>query len=52
MNGTKKLCIGYLGEDVKMHYFDAGTVLVAFDWLNEVYINKTTNEKISQSGIT
>jgi single-strand DNA-binding protein len=34
MNGTlnKVMLIGYLGEDVKMHYFDAETVLVAFDY--------------------
>jgi hypothetical protein len=31
MNGTlnKVMLIGYLGEDVKMHYFDAEIVLVA-----------------------
>jgi hypothetical protein len=54
MNGTlnKVMLIG-LGEDVKMHYFDVETVLVVRLATNEVYINKTTNEKYhQQSGIT
>ncbi len=49
MNGTlnKVMLIGYLGEDVKMHYFDGGNCIGRFQLAtNEVYINKTTNEKI------
>jgi hypothetical protein len=35
MNGTlnKVMLIGYLGDEVKMHYFDAEIVLVVFNWL-------------------
>ena len=34
MNGTinKVMLIGYLGDDVKMHYFDGEIVLVDFLW--------------------
>lgn len=49
MNGTlnKVMLIGHLGDDVKMHYFDAGNCIGRFQLAtNEVYINKTTNEKI------
>jgi single-strand DNA-binding protein len=31
----------------KMHYFDGGIVLERFQLACEVYINKTTNEKIT-----
>ncbi len=49
MNGTlnKVMLIGHLGDDVKMHYFDANNCIGRFPLAtNEVYINKTTNEKI------
>ncbi len=49
MNGTlnKVMLIGHLGDDVKMHYFEAGNCIGRFQLAtNEVYINKTTNEKI------
>jgi single-strand DNA-binding protein len=52
MNGTlnKVMLIGYLGEDVKMHYFDGGNCIGRFSLAtNEVYINKTTNEKITST---
>ena len=50
MNGTlnKVMLIGYLGDDVKMHYFDANNCVGRFPLAtNEVYVNKTTNEKIT-----
>jgi single-strand DNA-binding protein len=50
MSGTlnKVLLIGYLGDDVKMHYFDGGNCIGRFPLAtNETYINKTTNEKIN-----
>lgn len=52
MNGTlnKVMLIGYLGDDVKMHYFDGGNCIGRFQLAtNEVYINKTTNEKITST---
>ena len=52
MNGTlnKVMLIGHLGEDVKMHYFDGGNCIGRFSLAtNEVYINKTTNEKITST---
>lgn len=52
MSGTlnKVMLIGYLGEDVKMHYFDGGNCIGRFSLAtNEVYINKTTNEKITST---
>lgn len=52
MSGTlnKVMLIGYLGEDVKMHYFDGGNCVGRFSLAtNEVYINKTTNEKITST---
>ncbi|NDP26516.1 MAG: single-stranded DNA-binding protein [Flavobacterium sp.] len=52
MSGTlnKVMLIGYLGEDVKMHYFDGGNCIGRFSLAtNEVYINKTTSEKISST---
>jgi len=50
MNGTinKVMLIGYLGDDIKMHYFDGGNCIGRFPLAtNETYINKTTNEKIN-----
>ncbi|WP_396184321.1 single-stranded DNA-binding protein [Flavobacterium sp.] len=52
MNGTlnKVMLIGHLGDDVKMHYFDGGNCIGRFPLAtNEVYINKTTNEKITST---
>lgn len=52
MNSTlnKVLLIGHLGEDVKMHYFDGGNCIGRFSLAtNEVYINKTTGEKITST---
>jgi len=52
MNGTlnKVMLIGYLGDEVKMHYFDGGNCIGRFQLAtNEVYINKTTNEKITST---
>ena len=52
MNGTlnKVMLIGHLGDDVKMHYFEGGNCSGRFQLAtNEVYINKTTNEKITST---
>ncbi|UYW00843.1 single-stranded DNA-binding protein [Flavobacterium agricola] len=52
MNGTvnKVILIGHLGENVKMHYFEGGNCIGRFPLAtNEVYINKTTNERISST---
>ncbi|MBC5837945.1 single-stranded DNA-binding protein [Flavobacterium muglaense] len=52
MNGTlnKVMLIGYLGDEVKMHYFDGGSCIGRFQLAtNEVYVNKTTNEKITST---
>ena len=52
MNGTlnKVMLIGHLGDDVKMHYFEGGNCIGRFPLAtNEVYINKTTNEKITST---
>ena len=52
MNGTlnKVMLIGHLGDEVKMHYFEGGNCIGRFQLAtNEVYINKTTNEKISST---
>lgn len=52
MNGTlnKVMLIGHLGDDVKMHYFEAGNCIGRFQLAtNEMYINKITNEKITST---
>jgi single-strand DNA-binding protein len=52
MYGTlnKVMLIGHLGDEVKMHYFDGGNCIGRFQLAtNEVYINKTTNEKITST---
>ena len=52
MNGTlnKVMLIGHLGDEVKMHYFDGGNCIGRFQLAtNDVYINKTTNEKITST---
>lgn len=48
MNGTlnKVMLIGFLGDDVKIHYFEGGSCVARFSLAtHEVYTNKTTNEK-------
>ncbi len=50
MSGTlnKVMLIGYLGDEIKMHYFEGGNCIGRFPLAtNETYINKTTNEKIT-----
>ena len=52
MNGTlnKVMLIGHLGDEVKMHYFEGGNCIGRFQLAtNEVYVNKTTNEKITST---
>lgn len=52
MSGTlnKVLLIGHLGDEVKMHYFEGGNCIGRFPLAtNEVYINKTTGEKITST---
>jgi len=52
MNGTlnKVMLIGHLGDDVKMHYFEGGNCVGRFSLAtNDVYINKTTGEKITST---
>lgn len=52
MNGTvnKVLLIGHLGDEVKMHYFEGGNCIGRFPLAtNEVYINKTSGEKITST---
>lgn len=52
MAGTlnKVMLIGYLGDDVKMHYFEGGNCVGRFSLAtNEVYLNKTTNEKVTST---
>jgi len=44
------MLIGHLGDDIKMHYFDGGNCIGRFPLAtNEVYINKSTNEKITST---
>lgn len=52
MNGTvnKVILVGHLGDEVKMHYFDGGNCIGRFPLAtNEVYINKSTGEKINST---
>ncbi|WP_348822523.1 single-stranded DNA-binding protein [Flavobacterium aestuarii] len=52
MNGSlnKVMLIGHLGDDVKMHYFEGGNCIGRLQLAtNEVYVNKTTNEKITST---
>ena len=52
MSGTinKVILVGHLGENVKMHYFEGGNCIGRFSLAtNEVYVNKTTNEKITST---
>jgi len=44
------MLIGHLGDDIKMHYFEGGNCIGRFPLAtNEVYINKSTNEKITST---
>ena len=52
MSGTlnKVMLIGHLGDEVKMHYFDGGGCIGRFPLAtNETYVNKQTNERISNT---
>lgn len=52
MTGTlnKVMLIGHLGDDIKMHYFEGGNCIGRFPLAtNEVYVNKTTGEKITST---
>ena len=52
MSGSlnKVMLIGHLGDDVKMHYFEGGNCIGRFSLAtSEVYINKTTNEKVTST---
>lgn len=52
MSGTlnKVMLIGYLGNEVKIHYFEGGSCIGRFPLAtNETYINKQTNEKITST---
>jgi len=52
MYGTlnKVTLIGHLGDEVKIHYFEGGNSIARFSIAtNEVYINKTSNEKITST---
>jgi len=49
-NGTvnKVILVGYLGDDVKLHYFEGGNCIGRFPLAtNDVYVNKQTNEKVN-----
>lgn len=50
MAGTvnKVILIGYLGEEVKMHYFEGGNAIGRFPLAtHETYTNKQTSEKVT-----
>lgn len=52
MSGTlnKVMLIGYLGDEVKMHYFDGGNCVGRFPLAtNETYTNKQTNERVTNT---
>ena len=52
MSGTlnKVMLIGYLGDEVKMHYFEGGDCVGRFPLAtNETYTSKKTNERISNT---
>ena len=47
---NKVMLIGHTGDDVKMTYFDGGGCIGRFPLAtNEEYINKSTNEKVSNT---
>lgn len=52
MAGTvnKVILIGYLGDEVKMHYFDGGNSIGRFSIAtNETYTNRQTGEKVTST---
>lgn len=52
MSGTlnKVMLIGYLGDEVKMHYFDGGNCVGRFSLAtNESYTNKQTGERVTNT---
>lgn len=52
MSGTlnKVMLIGHLGDEVKMHYFEGGGCVGRFPLAtNETYVNKQTNERITNT---
>lgn len=52
MSGTlnKVMLIGHLGDEVKMHYFEGGGCVGRFPIAtNETYVNKQTNERITNT---
>lgn len=52
MSGTlnKVMLIGHLGDEVKMHYFDDKNCVGRFPLAtNETYVNKQTNERVSNT---
>lgn len=52
MSGTlnKVMLIGHLGDDVKMRFFEGGGCIGRFPIAtNETYVNKSTNERISNT---
>ncbi len=47
---NKVMLIGHTGDEVKMHYFDDNNCLGRFPLAtNEEYINKNTNERVSNT---
>ena len=47
---NKVMLIGHLGDDVKIKHFDNGGCIARFPLAtNESYINKTTNEKVTNT---
>lgn len=52
MNGTlnKVMLIGRLGDNIKLTYFEGGNCIGRFPLAtNEEYINKSTNEKVTET---
>ncbi|ULC59990.1 single-stranded DNA-binding protein [Flaviramulus sp. BrNp1-15] len=52
MSGTlnKVMLIGYLGDEIKMHYFEGGGCIGRFPLAtNETYTNKQTNERVTNT---
>ncbi|NRA91178.1 MAG: single-stranded DNA-binding protein [Psychroserpens sp.] len=52
MSGTlnKVMLIGHLGDEVKLHYFDDRNCVGRFPLAtNETYVNKQTNERVSNT---
>jgi single-strand DNA-binding protein len=52
MSGTlnKVMLIGHLGDEVKLHYFEDGGCIGRFPIAtNETYVNKQTNERVSNT---